>query len=220
MIVDRLGIYKSKREYTGKCADSLWKIPPGTLFEVTQINQQEKVFYSPTFGYWHKWEIAAERVLNHEAEFIRYTKLHENGDPYLPLQFVNRPADNDELVGDAVERLALYEGLLKMEPAQAALYILELKKENAQLRTDWERLAKFRRHEVRCLQAEEVEAIRKAHPKEQRVEIIELNDPYAFMPPGLQGAVDYVDDAGNIHVTWDNGSRLPLIYGVDTYKVV
>lgn len=220
MIVDKLGIYKTAREYKGQNAENSWMIPQGSLFEVTQINRQEKMFFSSVFGGWHKWEIKAERVLDREMEFVRYTKLNENGDPYLPLQFVNRTADMDELVGDAVERLAMYEGLLKMEPAQAALYILELKKENAQLRAEWERLAKLRRHKVRCLQAKELEAIRKTHPKEQRVEIIEMNDPYTFIPPGLQGTVDYVDDTRRIHVTLDNGTRLFIVYGVDSYKLI
>ena len=220
MIVDRLGIYKTKIEYEGRDADNIWIISPGSLFEVTQVNQQEKMFYSPTFGCWNKWEIEAERILNQEKEFFRYTKFYQDGTPYLPHQFIILRNGSDDLIGCAVDRLALYEGLLKMEPAQASLYILELKKENEQLRAERNQFAKLRRYEVRHLRSEELEKIKEKHPKGQRVEIEEMIDPYTFMPPGLQGTVDHVDDAGNIHVIWDNGSKLPLLYGVDIYKLV
>ncbi len=31
----------------------------------------------------------------------------------------------------------------------------------------------------------------------------------SHMPPGLKGKVDMVDDAGQIHVNWENGAALP-----------
>ncbi len=34
---------------------------------------------------------------------------------------------------------------------------------------------------------------------------------------GLRGEVDYVDDTGLIHVKWENGSGLALVYGVDRF---
>ena len=43
----------------------------------------------------------------------------------------------------------------------------------------------------------------------------EMNDPYRDMPAGLIGTVDYVDDAGTIHVKWANGSTLGVVYGED-----
>ena len=45
-----------------------------------------------------------------------------------------------------------------------------------------------------------------------------MNDPYRKMPPGLQGMVQCVDDAGGIHVSWDNGSSLAAIYGIDRIR--
>lgn len=33
----------------------------------------------------------------------------------------------------------------------------------------------------------------------------------SHMPPGLKGKVDMVDDAGQIHVNWENGSSLALV---------
>jgi len=40
------------------------------------------------------------------------------------------------------------------------------------------------------------------------------------MPPGLTGKVSYVDDAGQIHVSWNNGSTLALVCGVDEFIAI
>jgi hypothetical protein len=37
------------------------------------------------------------------------------------------------------------------------------------------------------------------------------------MPAGLMGKFDYVDDAGQIHVIWDNGLSFALICGIDHF---
>ena len=37
------------------------------------------------------------------------------------------------------------------------------------------------------------------------------------IPEGLMGKVDFVDDTGQIHVKWDNGSSLALVCGVDKF---
>lgn len=40
------------------------------------------------------------------------------------------------------------------------------------------------------------------------------------VPPGTLGVVEYIDDAGQIHVRWDNGSSLALIPLVDDFRIV
>jgi Domain of unknown function (DUF4314) len=37
------------------------------------------------------------------------------------------------------------------------------------------------------------------------------HDPYTDLRPGTLGTVDLVDDAGTVHVRWDNGSRLGMV---------
>ena len=37
---------------------------------------------------------------------------------------------------------------------------------------------------------------------------------------GSEGTVTYVDDAGNIHIVWDNHRTLALIHGVDKYQII
>ena len=45
-----------------------------------------------------------------------------------------------------------------------------------------------------------------------------MNDPFAPVPSGMKGSVDYVDDAGQIHMKWDNGRTLAVLPGVDSFR--
>lgn len=56
--------------------------------------------------------------------------------------------------------------------------------------------------------------------KGTRVELIFMDDEYTTLKPGDKGTVDYIDDAENIHVKWDNGSTLSLIPNVDDFKII
>lgn len=52
-----------------------------------------------------------------------------------------------------------------------------------------------------------------------RIKCVEmLNDPRPI-EPGTAGTVDFVDDAGQIHVKWDNGRGLALAIE-DKYEVI
>ena len=65
------------------------------------------------------------------------------------------------------------------------------------------------------IRKEELEALRKEYPRGCRVELVKMDDPYREMPPGLKGVVAGVDDSGSIHVDWQNGSSLAVIFGED-----
>ena len=66
-----------------------------------------------------------------------------------------------------------------------------------------------------------LDALRARYPKGTRVELISMDDPYnTKLKPGCQGTVDHIDDIGTIHVNWDCGSGLGLVYGEDRFKVV
>lgn len=55
------------------------------------------------------------------------------------------------------------------------------------------------------------------HPGTKVVLDETMEDPYCEMPAGLTGIVDSVDDLGQIHCHWENGSSLALIPGVDHF---
>ena len=66
--------------------------------------------------------------------------------------------------------------------------------------------------------SEIVEMLRDRYPEGCRVELVCMNDPDTRLVPGDQGEVVMVDDVGTIHVAWDNGSSLGVVYGVDQIK--
>ena len=54
-----------------------------------------------------------------------------------------------------------------------------------------------------------------------RVELVHMNDPFnTKLTPGCRGTVRFVDDMGTIHVSWDIGSSLGVVYGEDACKVI
>lgn len=61
--------------------------------------------------------------------------------------------------------------------------------------------------------------LREKYPAGTRIGLIEMDDCQA-PPVGTLGTVTEVDDMGNLHVNWDNGSCLAVIYGVDTVEKV
>jgi len=67
---------------------------------------------------------------------------------------------------------------------------------------------------------ETVDWLRMQYPVGTRIELIAMNDPYSKLMPGEQGTVSIIDDTGTVFLDWDSGSRLGLVYGVDSYKAV
>lgn len=67
---------------------------------------------------------------------------------------------------------------------------------------------------------ESVDIIKAMYEKGDRIRLEEMKDPYSPVPPGTEGEVDYVDDAGQIHMKWDNGRTLALILGEDRFTVI
>lgn len=63
-----------------------------------------------------------------------------------------------------------------------------------------------------------VERIRNMYPKGARVELVEMTDPYNRLVPGDRGTVKSVDDTGTIHVSWDGGGSLGILYGIDRVR--
>ena len=67
----------------------------------------------------------------------------------------------------------------------------------------------------------QMEQLRKEYPIGTRVELIHMDDPYnKKLVPGCKGTVRWVDDWGTIHVNWDCGSGLGVVYGEDSCRKV
>ena len=66
----------------------------------------------------------------------------------------------------------------------------------------------------------ELKALRESYPAGTRIRLNHMDDPYAPVPEGTVGEVQYVDDAGNIHMVWKNGRTLSLIEGVDDFTII
>ena len=48
-----------------------------------------------------------------------------------------------------------------------------------------------------------------------------MNNPYnTKLFPGARGTVKCVDDMGTIHVRWDCGSSLGVVYGEDSCRII
>ncbi len=63
-----------------------------------------------------------------------------------------------------------------------------------------------------------VDRVKAEYPAGTRVELVHMDDPYTSIPVGTKGTVSCVDDTATIHVNWETGSSLGVVYGEDTVK--
>lgn len=60
--------------------------------------------------------------------------------------------------------------------------------------------------------------LEKRYPPGTRVRLIHMDD-FQAPEPGTSGTVEFIDDFPNIHVRWDNGSRLALLPKEDKFEI-
>ena len=66
----------------------------------------------------------------------------------------------------------------------------------------------------------QVAVLRETYTKGTRVELVRMEDPYTKLRPGDRGFVTGVDDSGSVHISWDSGSSLAAIWGVDEIRII
>jgi len=52
-----------------------------------------------------------------------------------------------------------------------------------------------------------------------KVKLIHMEDPYP-VPNETIGTVTHIDDIGQIHVNWGNGSTLAILPGLDIFEIL
>lgn len=60
----------------------------------------------------------------------------------------------------------------------------------------------------------DIEALKREYPAGTRVRLLKMDDTQA-PPIGSEGTVIAVDDIGTIHVSWDKGGSLGVVFGED-----
>ncbi len=71
---------------------------------------------------------------------------------------------------------------------------------------------------MKTISKETLTMLREKYPAGTRVELVNMEDPYTSLTAGDKGTVRHVDDMGTIHINWDCGSSLGVVYGVDIVK--
>jgi len=64
----------------------------------------------------------------------------------------------------------------------------------------------------------QAERMKENYPSGTRIVLISMEDPFAPVPSGMRGTVNFIDDIGQIHMHWDNGRSLAIVPGEDVFR--
>ena len=65
-----------------------------------------------------------------------------------------------------------------------------------------------------------IESIKQRYPEGTRICVDSMGDDPRPIESGTKGTVIWVDDIGSVHCNFDNGRRLGLIVGEDSFHVI
>lgn len=69
------------------------------------------------------------------------------------------------------------------------------------------------------LSRKEIERIKEKYPKGTPIRLYSMTGE-TTVPPGSRGVVERVDDIGQIHMRWENGSGLALNMEEDQFDII
>ena len=87
------------------------------------------------------------------------------------------------------------------------------------IENQYKRLIVQKGDEVMFPSTAEVNFLKSQYPEGTRIRLNYMCDARA-VAPGSEGTVRLVDDAGTIHVNWDNGRSLGIIPDVDSFEII
>jgi hypothetical protein len=64
-----------------------------------------------------------------------------------------------------------------------------------------------------------IEMLRASYTVGSRIELLSMEGE-SDMPNGLRGTVDFIDDIGQLQMSWDNGRTLALNPDVDRFRKI
>lgn len=62
------------------------------------------------------------------------------------------------------------------------------------------------------------DSLKEQYPEGTRIVLLHMGDDPYPIPSGTRGTVAFVDDIGTVFTDFDNGRRLGLAYGEDSYR--
>ncbi len=65
-----------------------------------------------------------------------------------------------------------------------------------------------------------VQRMKEQYPSGTRIELDYMGDDPCPIEPGTKGTVRMVDDIGTVHCNFDNGRRMGLIPGEDSFHII
>lgn len=72
----------------------------------------------------------------------------------------------------------------------------------------------------KSLTQEEIQVVKDKYIKGTKIKLIKMYDPFSPPPSNTIGIVEFVDDVGQIHINWNNGSTLALVPDLDEFEVL
>ena len=67
---------------------------------------------------------------------------------------------------------------------------------------------------------QEIQQIKEKYVAGTKIELIKMYDLLAPVEAGTKGIIDHVDGIGKLYIKWENGRTLPLIIGIDEFKII